>query len=241
MESTILDYFWNFGDGNSQHSDQPTITHSYTHYGHFSVSLTVTNNCNQNHTSDVLSLNLICPDPQLTGFTLDHGDLQPHFDPEIKLYKVNVGYATETIAVTPISNCPELAIEISDTPVSSGTASTPIPLEVGTNSIHIFTRSPEGERLQDYQLIVRRSAPADTTLMFSDLSVDPNPFSPAWSPDKKDITKIGGKLNREIPLSIRFYSGGKLIDKILPKDINRYQGANIAHMDSDRSRWTAHR
>ena len=237
MESTILDYFWNFGDGNSQHSDQPTITHSYTHYGHFSVSLTVTNNCNQNHTSDVLSLNLICPDPQLTGFTLDHGDLQPHFDPEIKLYKVNVGYATETIAVTPISNCPELAIEISDTPVSSGTASTPIPLEVGTNSIHIFTRSPEGERLQDYQLIVRRSAPADTTLMFSDLSVDPNPFSPAWSPDKKDITKIGGKLNREIPLSIRFYSGGKLIDKILPKDINRYQGANIAHMDSDRSRW----
>jgi PKD repeat protein len=237
MGSTLLDYFWNFGDGNSQHSDQPTITHRYVHYGRFSVSLTVTNSCNQNHTSNVLSLNLTCPDPQLTGFSLDHGDLQPHFDPEIKLYKTSVGYETETITITPTANCPELAIEISDTPVSSGTPSAPIPLEVGSNSIHIFTRSPEGDKLQDYQLIVRRSAPIDTTLMFSDLSVDPNPFSPAWSPDKKDITKIGGKLNREIPLYIRFYSEGEFVDRILPKDINRYQGANIAHMAFDRSQW----
>ena len=218
MGSTFLDYFWNFGDGTSQHSQQPTIIHSYAQFGRFSISLTVTNSCHQSHTSDVFSLNLTCPNPQLTGLTLDHGHLQPHFDPEIKLYEVNVGYETETMTITPIANCPELAIDIADQPVSSGTSSNPILLEVGSNSIHIVTQSPEGEKLHDYQLIVRRSAPTDTSLMFSDLSVDPNPFSPAWSPDKKDITKIGGKLNREIPLCIRFYSEGEVVGRIFPRD-----------------------
>ncbi|NLJ37978.1 MAG: PKD domain-containing protein, partial [Candidatus Atribacteria bacterium] len=235
--ASIHEYFWNFGDGNSQQSEQPTITHNYAHYGRFSVSLTVTNSCNQSHTSDVHLLDLICPNPQLTGLILDHGYLQPHFDPEIKLYEVSVGYETETIAITPIANCTELVIEISGTPVSSGTPSAPIPLEVGSNSIHVFTQSTDGEKLHDYQIIIRRSAPTDTNLMFSDLSVDPNPFSPAWSPEEKDITKIGGKLYREIPLIFRFYSEGELVDKILPKDINRYQGANIAHMSFDRSQW----
>jgi len=235
--TTIQDYFWIFGDGTSQHSEQPSIPHTYSRYGSYLATLTVTNSCHKSALSEAVPINLICQDAHLAGISLSQGKFEPQFDPEIEFYQADVSYETEAITITPITTCPNLPIKIGDIFITSGNASPPIPLEVGINTIRLTTLSPEGEILKSYILNIRRSAPTDTSLLFSGLTIDPNPFSPAWSPQVKDITKIGGKLNREIPLYIRFYSEGELVDKILPKDINRYQGANIAHMSFDRSQW----
>ncbi len=42
-DGTIREYFWAFGDGFTEGSEQPSITHTYTETGNHSVSLTVTN------------------------------------------------------------------------------------------------------------------------------------------------------------------------------------------------------
>jgi|GEM_PF-5788234 len=235
--ANIQDYFWNYGDGTSQHLQQPSTTHTYSTFGTYAATLTVTNNCNQNSASNPIVINLVCRDSTLQGISLSQGKLEPQFNTEVEFYQVDVGYETETITVTPLATCSDLSIEIADIAVPSGNASPPIPLEVGINTIRITIFSQEGEILKSYILNVRRSAPSDTSLLFNDLTIDPNPFSPAWSPKEKDITKIGGKLNREIPLIFRFYSGEDLVDTTLPKEINRYSGGNVATTLPDRFQW----
>lgn len=46
--SEIVYYYWNFGDGEVSYAFEPT--HSYTHSGNYTVTLTVTNNCNCSNT-----------------------------------------------------------------------------------------------------------------------------------------------------------------------------------------------
>ena len=169
---------------------------------------------------------------------LSQGELETQFQTEIEFYQAEVEYETETITITPVATCSDLQIEIDGQMVQSGNASSSIALEVGSNVIQIKLKSTNGESLRQYRISVQRLGPTDTSLMFSGLTIDPNPFSPGWSPGKRDVSLFGGKLYREIPLTIRFYSAGNLIDTIPPWEINRYPGANVSASIPDRYQWS---
>ncbi len=44
LDGQIVSYFWNFGDGNTETTTSPTIQHTYSSLGTYTVTLTVTNN-----------------------------------------------------------------------------------------------------------------------------------------------------------------------------------------------------
>ena len=71
-ENAVLEeYFWEFGDGETATTTEPTVTHSYTNPGAYRVDLTVTdsNGCQNVNLADVILL--VSTDPDFTGTTTD--------------------------------------------------------------------------------------------------------------------------------------------------------------------------
>ena len=56
------------------------------------------------------------------------------------------------------------------------------------------------------------------------LGADPSPFSPAFSPDKKDWADIGFDLSRELPVSLRILNGPAEVRVVPPAEIQRCHG-----------------
>jgi PKD repeat protein len=73
-DGTIVTYHWEFGDGQSQDSSSPTITHSYRAPGSMTVTLTVTDNSGSvatvQQTVTVTAASVGCDAPNLIGKNL---------------------------------------------------------------------------------------------------------------------------------------------------------------------------
>ncbi|MEO7215643.1 cadherin-like beta sandwich domain-containing protein, partial [Mucilaginibacter sp.] len=84
--------------------------------------------------------------PLLTSLAISAGALTPAFHPLIEDYSVKVPYAAAAITITPThDNTAGLStIKVNGTTVSSGTASAPIPLVVGTNTISTVVTTSDG-------------------------------------------------------------------------------------------------
>ena len=90
--------------------------------------------------------------PTLDGLTVSAGTLTPTFDAGTTAYTVTVPNTTDSITVTPTATSG--TITVNGTTVSSGTASSPISLNVGSNTIHVMVT--EGGETTTYTITVNR-------------------------------------------------------------------------------------
>lgn len=93
--------------------------------------------------------------PYLTGLTLSSGTLSPLFSSKVYSYSANVGTDVGTITVTPTAASG--TIKVNDQVVASGTASNPITLNTGANTITVTVTSPDNTMADNYTIIVTKA------------------------------------------------------------------------------------
>jgi len=95
----------------------------------------------------------------LSALTLSAGVKNPGFTVANTSYTATVGYGASSITVTPTAIDPgaTMLVDGSDA-VASGTASSPIALVVGPNTITVKVTAPDGTTTETYTVIVTRAA-----------------------------------------------------------------------------------
>ncbi len=88
-------------------------------------------------------------------------DLTPAFDSATLNYTVTVPYSTASMRVTPTKWDPGATIKVNDVAVASGTASAPISLNQGVNTITTVVTAQDTTTTKTYTLTVLRSAPSN--------------------------------------------------------------------------------
>jgi len=91
----------------------------------------------------------------LAGLTISSGTLTPAFVTSTQAYKDTVTNATASVTVTPTTSDPTATVTVNNVAVTSGTASAPITLAVGFNSIVIKGKAQDGT-LKTYAITVTR-------------------------------------------------------------------------------------
>ena len=106
----------------------------------------------------------------LTDLPLSSGTLLPAFASITHGYVAAVSNATSSLLVTPVCAYPSASVKVNGVAVASGTASAPLNLAVGNNTISIVVSAAGGGNTQTYTLTVAR-LPA--TFSFSSAAVVP--------------------------------------------------------------------
>ncbi|HEY3897136.1 MAG TPA: SBBP repeat-containing protein, partial [Chthoniobacter sp.] len=108
----------------------------------------------------------------LSALTVSSGTLSPAFNSTTPSYALSVTNATATLTVTPTVTASSGAmVTVGGTPVASGTASSPISLSVGSNTIPVVVTAQNLTTTTTYTLnVTRETAPAVTTLAVTALT-----------------------------------------------------------------------
>jgi len=106
----------------------------------------------------------------LSALKLSSGILSPTFATATTNYTSSVTNATTSITVTPTTADATATVTINGTSVTSGTASSAIPLTVGANKITTIVTAQNGTTTQTYTVTVTRAASADALLTSIKLS-----------------------------------------------------------------------
>ena len=101
-------------------------------------------------------------DNRLSALSISRGTLSPGFSSSELSYSATVGNDVEIVTVTPTANHPRATISVNGSSVLSGSASGPILLSEGENTITI-TVTAENDDQRIYRVVVTRQPPADLT------------------------------------------------------------------------------
>ncbi|MGD9479659.1 cadherin-like beta sandwich domain-containing protein [Shinella sp. G-2] len=121
----------------------------------------------------------------LANLSLSGAALSPSFATGTTGYTASVANSISTITVTPTVTDSLSTVTVNNTTVASGTASTPIPLVVGPNTITTVVTAEDGTT-KTYTTTVTRAASADATL--SALSLSSGTLSPSFATGTKTYT-----------------------------------------------------
>ena len=99
-------------------------------------------------------------DNRLSALSISEGTLTPDFASSVQSYSVTVGSSVASVTVTPTANHSRATISVNDSSVRSGSASGPIRLSDGENTITI-TVTAENDAERTYRVVVTRQPPAD--------------------------------------------------------------------------------
>ncbi len=100
----------------------------------------------------------------LTELVLSAGTLTPAFDTGTISYTASVPHATTSLVITPTVSDTNATIEVNGAPVTSGTPSGAIALNVGANSITTVVTAQDGSTTKTYTVIVTRAGSSDADL-----------------------------------------------------------------------------
>jgi alpha-tubulin suppressor-like RCC1 family protein len=93
----------------------------------------------------------------LKSLSLSSGTLFPRFDAGNFTYNGTVGSGVTSLSVTPTATDPSFGIMVNSLAVTSGSASTAIPLVVGANTINVVASSPQLGKSWTYVLTITRA------------------------------------------------------------------------------------
>ncbi|MGO4547976.1 cadherin-like beta sandwich domain-containing protein [Paenibacillus sp. 2TAB23] len=112
----------------------------------------------------VWKLSLGAPDNRLTGLTASDITLIPSpFSPNTLDYTASVASGVTSTKITPVLSDSTASVTINGTSVTSGSASSPIALNKGDNSIQVVVTANNGAK-RNYTIKVTRAPYADATL-----------------------------------------------------------------------------
>ena len=94
----------------------------------------------------------------LSSLSLSAGSLSPTFSSATTSYTTSVGNSVSSVAVTPTVTQSNAAVTVNGNPVTSGSASTPVSLSVGPNSIPVVVTAEDGTTTTTYTITVTRLA-----------------------------------------------------------------------------------
>ncbi len=103
---------------------------------------------------------------ELSSLQTSDGDLVPALQPLVYNYSVNVANSVNHITVTASTYNAYATLKVKGVTVANATASDPIDLHVGSNTIHIEVTAQDGSTIRDYYLTVNRkgdSSGSDST------------------------------------------------------------------------------
>jgi gliding motility-associated-like protein len=147
-----------------------------------------TNNINivvtaQDGTTKTYTVNVIqsslSNNAQLSAMVLSSGTLSPSFASAITNYTASVSNTTTSITVTPTLANASATQTVNGNGVSSGVASSPIALNVGSNIINTVVSAQDGVTAITYTVDVNRAASANNNL--SALTISSGSLSPVFS------------------------------------------------------------
>jgi sugar lactone lactonase YvrE len=115
----------------------------------------------------------------LADITTSSGTLSPVFSPTTGTYTDAVPNTTASIRITPTLSNPADTVTVNNVKVISGSASTAIPLSVGSNTIYIYVYSSDYFYSNTDTIIVIRTASSNANLQ--SLAVSSGSLSPAFA------------------------------------------------------------
>jgi len=115
------------------------------------------------------------------------GAVSPTFSPTTTSYTLNEINFTSSVTVTPKTSDPTATVKVNGTIVASGTASAPINLNVGPNTISAVVTAQNGIATKTYTVTVTRAPSSNTNLGYLVLSKG-GPVSPAFAPGTTSYT-----------------------------------------------------
>ncbi|MEN9974519.1 MAG: hypothetical protein RLZZ282_525, partial [Verrucomicrobiota bacterium] len=115
----------------------------------------------------------------LAGLALSTGTLTPAFDASTPTYTASVPNDTTSITVTPTATDSSATVKVNGTSVASGSASGPIALAVGTNTITTVVTAQDGIATKTYTLTVTRGLSTVSTL--AGLALSSGTLTPAFA------------------------------------------------------------
>jgi len=153
-------------NGKSLASGQPSDTIPIP-LGKTNINIEVT--AQDDTTQKTYKISIIRPlnsNASLAKLTLSAGTLTPVFSSSDTVYTVALNHLQASISVTPTGDS-NATITVKGEPVASGSASSEIPMSVGTNQISIQVTAQNGTSQKTYQITITRS---------------PSLFPPTFSP-----------------------------------------------------------
>ncbi len=170
--NTILPAGLSFSTSTGTISGTPTYVSAAKNYA---VS---TYNAAGNATTNV-NIAIVNVHKLLTSLRLSAGTLNPAFSSGTINYTAAVGNGLSSLTVTPATNATGATIKVNGTSVTSGTASGPIALSVGTNTISTVVTASDGVTTQTYTVVVTRAPSTNANLTSIGPSV--TPLSPTFT------------------------------------------------------------
>ncbi len=119
-------------------------------------------------------------DASLANISLSNGSLSPAFDPGTNSYIANVTNDISAITVTPFVTEATAAVSINGVIVNSGSASGPVPLVVGSNSINISVIAGDGITTETYTVSINRAPSSNASL--ANVNLSNGTLSPVFDP-----------------------------------------------------------
>ena len=119
----------------------------------------------------------------LSNLEVSSGTLVPAFVKDKTLYTVSVPYSVSSITVTPtVEDTGKATVTVKGDPVTSGQASNPISLNIGSNPIPVVVTAEDGNMLV-YNVIVLRAEPNNNANL-SNLELSSGALSPAFNKEQ---------------------------------------------------------
>jgi len=95
----------------------------------------------------------------LSALALSSGSLAPSFDPTVYSYAAAVDVSVSSLSVTPTTADSNATVSVNGMPVISGSASSPISLGYGINTINVVVTASDNLSTQSYAVVVTRDIP----------------------------------------------------------------------------------
>ncbi|QYR21492.1 cadherin-like beta sandwich domain-containing protein [Paenibacillus sp. sptzw28] len=139
----------------------------------------ITATTDDGHYTDSSTVTVSEQDVNLSNLTLSQGAMTPAFDPATTDYSATVAHSVTSMQLTPTTSDPNATVMVNGQSVASGSASSPVSLNVGANTIKVVVTSAAGTMRKTYSVIVYRQASTNANL--SNLALSQGTLSPAFS------------------------------------------------------------
>jgi fibronectin type 3 domain-containing protein len=152
-----------------------TVSDGVTYFYVVSATNALGESANSAPASAALSVNAA-----LTNLVPSAGTLAPAFTSNTFSYTASVHYLTNSLTVTPTAHDPSATITVNGATVASGSASGPISLSIGSNTVTTVVVSYNLSLTNTYTLAVTREA-ASTNATLTNLVISAGTLNPAFA------------------------------------------------------------